>query len=254
MDTAEKSAAARAAFNATFADVATLRPEEESETSSEDESDRLAHKPIGPPSSAKCTAAGAGVAGGEAGSMTSFTVVMKDEDGRRIMKGGAHVAVRVVPGLGVVGGEQLAAVKDGEDGTYTATYTVHSRGNYTLHVTCNGDPIMGSPFPVFFSAGTAAANGGLTAGSGVVAASTAPLIATPPLLPSALSPFPNLMQRAVPGVTAGLIPNLTGMAGMVGMAGLPLTSPYAGMSGGVLPGSGENHGTDVRQDELNDVM
>ena len=39
------------------------------------------------------------------------------------------------------------------DGSYMVTYVVPKRGNYMLSVDCDGRPIMGSPFPVFFSAG-----------------------------------------------------------------------------------------------------
>lgn len=41
-------------------------------------------------------------------------------------------------------------MKDQGDGTYTVTYVVPKRGNYMVHVKCNGKPVMGSPFPFFF--------------------------------------------------------------------------------------------------------
>jgi len=79
-------------------------------------------------------------------------VVAKDADERKVSNGGAQIKVRVTPGLGVGGSEQEGMVKDMGDGTYTVTYVVPKRGNYMVSVECNGRPIMGSPFPVFFSA------------------------------------------------------------------------------------------------------
>lgn len=118
-----------------------------------EEVDRLAKKPIGPVDPGKCTTAGTGVGGGAAGAAASFVVVTKDSDGRRIPHGGAYIRVRVMPGAGVGGVEQDAVVKDHADGTYTATYAVAKRGDYMVRVECNGHPISGSPFPVFFSGG-----------------------------------------------------------------------------------------------------
>lgn len=156
---AEKAAAAKAAFEATFKDVANKAREKQpgsgSDSDSEDDwEEDLSNKPIGPVDPAKCTAAGAGIAGGTAGAASSFMVVTKDSDGRKVSNGGAQISVKVAPGVGVGGTEQEGIVKDMNDGTYTVTYVVPKRGNYMLSIECNGKPIMGSPFPVFFSAGT----------------------------------------------------------------------------------------------------
>lgn len=161
----EKSAAAWEAFNSTFKDVnvgatetlAEQGDDNEDSDSEEDEAQILANKPIGPVDPGKCTAAGTGVAGGAAGAAASFVVVMKDGYGRRIPYGGAQIKVKVTPAAGASGGEveQEAVVKDHDDGTYTATYAVAKRGNYVVSVECNGMPILNSPFPVFFSGGTA---------------------------------------------------------------------------------------------------
>lgn len=153
---AEKAAAAKAAFEATFKDLEKNREKavvEESDSESEEEAEDLANKPIGPVDPAKCTAAGAGIAGGTACAPSTFMVVTKDADGRKVLSGGAQIKVKVSPGVGVGGSEQEGMVKDMGDGTYTVTYIVPKRGNYMVNIECNGKPIMGSPFPVFFSQG-----------------------------------------------------------------------------------------------------
>lgn len=157
---AEKDAAAKAAFEATFKNVeasaaaaAAAAASDSDEDDEEYEQKRLAEKPIGPVDPTKCTAAGTGIAGGTACAPSTFTVVTKDSDGRKIPHGGAQVKVRVSPGVGVGGSDLEGIVKDMSDGTYTVSYIVQKRGNYMVNVECNGKPIMGSPFPVFFSTG-----------------------------------------------------------------------------------------------------
>lgn len=150
---AEKTAAAKAAFDATFKNVVKGAAAASSDSDADEEAEDLAQKPIGPPDPAKCTAAGTGIAGGTACAPSSFVVVTKDSDGRKVVNGGAEVRVRVSPGVGVGGGDLDGIVKDMGDGSYTVTYVVPKRGNYMVNVECNGKAIMGSPFPVFFSSG-----------------------------------------------------------------------------------------------------
>ncbi|XP_031248951.1 uncharacterized protein LOC116106767 isoform X1 [Pistacia vera] len=228
---AEKAAAAKAAFEATFKDVANKAREKQpgsgSDSDSEDDwEEDLSNKPIGPVDPAKCTAAGAGIAGGTAGAASSFMVVTKDSDGRKVANGGAQISVKVAPGVGVGGSEQEGIVKDMNDGTYTVTYVVPKRGNYMLSIECNGKPIMGSPFPVFFSAGTS--TGGLL---GMAPASN----------------FPNLVNQTMPnmpnysGSVSGAFPGLLGM----------IPGVVSGASGGaILPGMGASLG-EVCRDYLN---
>ncbi|XP_057958197.1 uncharacterized protein LOC131151043 [Malania oleifera] len=223
---AEKAAAAKAAFEATFKDVDKNREKEAGSTSSDsegEEAEDLEKKPIGPVEPAKCTAAGAGIAGGAACAPSSFVVVTRDVDGRKVPNGGAQIKVNVSPGVGVGGSEQEGIVKDQGDGTYTVTYVVPKRGNYMVNVECNGKPIMGSPFPVFFSAGTT--SGGLL---GLAPTST----------------FPNLVNQTMPnmpnysGSVSGAFPGLLGM--------IPGIVP--GASGGaVLPGIGASLGEVCRE-------
>ncbi|KAM1689896.1 hypothetical protein TB2_031153 [Malus domestica] len=217
---AEKAAAAKAAFEATFKDVDKNREKEvvAGSDSESEEAEDLANKPIGPVDPAKCTAAGAGIAGGTACAPSSFMVVTKDSDGRKVPNGGVQIKVKVVPGVGVGGSEQEGMVKDMGDGTYTVTYVVPKRGNYMVSVECSGKPIMGSPFPVFFSAGSSA--GGL-------------LGLAPP------STFPNLVNQTMPNMpnysasVSGAFPGLLGM--------IPGIVP--GASGGaILPGIGASLG------------
>ncbi|XP_050239026.1 uncharacterized protein LOC126688397 [Quercus robur] len=228
---AEKAAAAKAAFEATFKDVdknhekkpALSADDSESDEEGEDDEEDLANKPIGPVDPSKCTAAGAGIAGGTACASSSFMVVTKDADGRKVANGGAQIKVKVSPGVGVGGSEQEGIVKDMGDGTYTVTYVVPKRGNYMVTIECNGKPIMGSPFPVFFSAGTS--SGGLL---GLAPAST----------------FPNLVNQTMPnmpnysGSVSGAFPGLLGM--------IPGIVP--GASGGaILPGIGASLGEVCRE-------
>ncbi|CAK8578473.1 unnamed protein product [Lathyrus sativus] len=225
---AEKDAAAKAAFEATFKGLEKGR-EKRTTANSDSDSDEyedLAHKPIGPVDPSKCTAAGTGIAGGTACAASSFGVVTKDSDERKVSTGGAQIKVKVTPGLGVGGSDQEGIVKDMGDGTYTVTYVVPKRGNYMVNVECNGKPIMGSPFPVFFSAGNS--NGGL-------------LGLAPP------SSFPNLVNQTMPnmpnysGSVSGSFPGLLGM----------IPGIVAGASGGaILPGIGASLG-EVCRDYLN---
>lgn len=172
--------------------------------SDSDDETKLSRKPIGPVCPTKCSATGNGVAGGAAGSAVSLVLVAKDEDGRRLPSGGAKVVVKVSPGPGVDAAEQLATVRDNGEGTYTATYTVSARGNYTVTVTCNNEPILGSPFPVFFGAG-----------------STVPATVSLP---------------AVTATNSTSMGNISTSAGLVGNMGILGPSPFAGIPGGILTG------------------
>lgn len=218
-DEEQKAAAARAAFDATFKYVdRSPRKETASSDSEADETDRLANKPIGPVDPSKCTAAGSGVGGGAAGAAESFVVVTKDFEGRRIPHGGDQIRAIIAPGLGVGGVEQEAMVKDNGDGTYTVSYAVAKRGNYMVRVECNGKPILGSPFPVFFSAGSLPMNGSV--------------------------PYPNGVNQGAQNYS-GTMPGL--FSGMLGM--IPGIRPGAS-AGVVLPGLGASLG-EVCQDYLN---
>ncbi|KVI00425.1 Filamin/ABP280 repeat-containing protein [Cynara cardunculus var. scolymus] len=220
---AEKDAAAKAAFEATFKDVEKNREPAALSDSDGDEEEDLTNKPIGPVDPSKCTAAGTGVAGGTACAPSSFVVVTKDSDGRKVPNGGALVKVKVSPGVGVGGSEQEGIVKDMGDGTYTVTYVVPKRGNYMLDVECDGKPIMGSPFPVFFSAGTT--TGGLLG--------FAPQVNFPNLVNQTMPNMPNYS-----GSVSGAFPGLLGM--------IPGIVPSA--SGGVvLPGIGASLGEVCRE-------
>lgn len=230
---AEKAAAAKAAFEATFKDLNNKGVEKQaaiaaaavSDSEEEDSDEDLSNKPIGPVDPAKCTAAGAGIAGGTAGAASSFMVVTKDLDGRKVPHGGAQIKVKIAPGVGVGGSDQEGIVKDMNDGTYTVTYVVPKRGNYMLSIECNGKPIMGSPFPVFFSAGSSTGGGGLL---GMAPSST----------------YPNLVNQTMPNMpnysasVSGAFPGLLGM----------IPGVVSGASGGaILPGMGASLGEVCRE-------
>ncbi|KAJ7292345.1 hypothetical protein O6H91_05G023500 [Diphasiastrum complanatum] len=226
----EKAAAARAAFEATFNDVDQTQSKEEPSSDSEaEEAEKLANKPVGPVDASKCTAAGTGVGGGAAGAAASFVVITKDADCRRVSHGGASMRVKVAPGPGVGGVEQEAVVKDHGDGTYTATYAVAKRGDYMVSVECNGQPISGSPFPVFFSGGSAPLGGSLLPSSGTSSSTSSFMNG----MNQGVSPFPNMMTGIFPGMLAlipGILPGATG--------------------GAILPGLGASFG-EVCRDYLN---
>ncbi|KAJ0235765.1 RNA recognition motif [Hirschfeldia incana] len=229
-DDGEKDAAAKAAFDATFKGSDQQTPliepppsstvpesSSESESDSDDESDYLSRKPIGPVDPSKSTASGAGIGGGTACAPSTFIVVTKDSDGRKVPNGGALVRVKVSPGVGVGGTDQEGVVKDAGDGSYHVTYVVPKRGNYMVSIECNGVAIMGSPFPVFFSQGSSSTG----------------------LMGSAPASYSNLVNQTMPNM-----PNYTGSVsgafpGMLGMVpGISL-----GPSGGViLPGVGASLG------------
>ncbi|KAJ6866442.1 serine/arginine repetitive matrix protein 2-like [Populus alba x Populus x berolinensis] len=92
---AEKTAAAKAAFDATFK-VLSDKAEKPADSDSEEEDaeEDLANKPVGPVDPNKCTAAGGGIAGGTACAPATFMVVTKDADGRKVPNGGAVIKVR----------------------------------------------------------------------------------------------------------------------------------------------------------------
>uniref|UniRef100_A0A1J3HB06 RRM domain-containing protein n=1 Tax=Noccaea caerulescens TaxID=107243 RepID=A0A1J3HB06_NOCCA len=236
-DEGEKDAAAKAAFEATFkgvdhtttpliesapSTVPESAPESDSDSDDDDESDYLSRKPIGPVDPSKSTASGAGIGGGTACVPSTFVVVTKDSDGRKVPNGGALIRVKVSPGVGVGGTDQEGVVKDVGDGSYAVTYVVPKRGNYMVTIECNGNAIMGSPFPVFFSQGSSSTG----------------------LMGSAPASYSNLINQTMPNM-----PNYTGSVsgafpGLLGM--VPGIAP--GPSGGaILPGVGASLGEVCRE-------
>ncbi|KAH6770136.1 RNA recognition motif protein [Perilla frutescens var. hirtella] len=227
---AEKTAAAKAAFEATFNNKSLPQlpqsPCAASPSSSDSDDDEESSEKdctVGPVDPTRCTAQGAGIAGGTACVGATFTVVTKDAEGRKVARGGAQVRVRVLPGVGVGGNEQDGIVKDIGDGSYSVTYVVPKRGNYMVDVECNGKPIMGSPFPVFFSSGTP--TGGLLG--------MAPAASYPNLVNQTMPNMPNYS-----GSVSGAFPGLLGM----------IPGVVSGASGGVvLPGMGASLGEICRE-------
>ncbi|PSC73143.1 RNA recognition motif-containing isoform 1 isoform A [Micractinium conductrix] len=129
------------------------------EVDSEDsDSEEEPEAPPGPPDAAHCKAQGPGFSGAAAGQPVKLTIMARDAAGKRVREGGAHILVMVEP-VGAApaadGGEAEAIeaeVEDHSNGTYTAIYSVPSKGNYQLHIEVNSEPMGGSPFPIFFSA------------------------------------------------------------------------------------------------------
>ncbi|KAJ3683268.1 hypothetical protein LUZ60_013495 [Juncus effusus] len=214
---AATAAAAKAAFEATF--NATANPEsalllkaDNSESESDGESRPSSPAAIGPVDPRNCIVAGPGVAGGASGSPVSFTLTLKDSNGNKIPQGGAVVKAKISPGPGVGGPDIEAMVKDSNDGTYTITYLVPKRGNYNVHLSVSDSPITGSPFPVFFSTGSA---------------TPAPTTATP-----------TALQVPMYGMINQTMPNMPNY-----MVGTGLGMMATGNSGGViLQGAGASLG------------
>ena len=76
-----------------------------------------------------------GTAGGAAESPAHFYITAKDSRGTRIKDGGAYVVVTArAVGPGTTSPPVHGSVKDNKDGSYTATYTVPSRGNYEVSI------------------------------------------------------------------------------------------------------------------------
>ncbi|KAK1611934.1 hypothetical protein QYE76_035607 [Lolium multiflorum] len=253
---ADTTAAAKAAFDATFralsasahadqppqdlepsssspahpASFPALRAASANSDSDSDDDDRP-RAPPGPVDPAKSSAAGPGIAGGSAAAPATFTVVGKDRDGRRVTSGGASVRVRVRPADNSDNSDLEGAVRDNADGSYVVTYVVPRRGNYMVHVDLDGAPIMGSPFPVFFSAASTAA------------ASPYPTATT--AFPTTSSAYPNMVNQTMPNMpnyagslTSGPFPSMIGL--------FPGSS--TGSSGGVtLPGVGASLGEICRE-------
>uniref|UniRef100_J3KVK4 RRM domain-containing protein n=2 Tax=Oryza brachyantha TaxID=4533 RepID=J3KVK4_ORYBR len=100
-----------------------------------------------------------------------------------------------------------------------------------VHVDLDGSPVMGSPFPVFFSASNTAANVTTT---------------FPTTLPAVSSAYPNMVNQTMPNMPnyAG---SLSASAAFPGLIGL-IPGASTGASGGVvLPGVGASLGEICRE-------
>jgi hypothetical protein len=236
---AETAAAAKAAFEATFKALAAAPGDDDKDADpappspaepASPESDDDAPAPPGPVDPSKCSAAGPGIGGGSAGTPSTFTVVAKDRHSRRLTAGGALVRVRVSPAAAVGGDDLEGAVKDNGDGSYTVTYVVPKRGNYMVHVDLDGAPVMGSPFPVFFSGST-----------------VTPSAAFPTALPAVSSAYPNMVNQTMPNM-----PNYTGApsSAFPSLLGAMPGSSAGSSSGVMLPGVGASLG-EICRDYMN---
>ena len=70
----------------------------------------------------------------------SFQIQTRDSNDKKLATGGDYVTVQVTPSkLAATHGakESQAIVKDNEDGTYTATYSVEYRGDYEVTLVLN---------------------------------------------------------------------------------------------------------------------
>ena len=113
----------------------------------------MSEQPV--PFAMKCNATGPGIGGGAAGVEAQFTITCADEDGARIITGGAKIQISVLRvGLHASTSGDCpipTRIVDNNDGSYTCGYTVDGRGDYSVSAELDGSPIAGSPYPVFFS-------------------------------------------------------------------------------------------------------
>ena len=74
---------------------------------------------------------------------TDFTVVTKDDDGHRCLRGGSQIFVYMA------GFEESTLARDNHDGSYTASFTSpHQLGEVELSVFVDGQQIKGCPYTV----------------------------------------------------------------------------------------------------------
>ena len=77
----------------------------------------------------------------------SFHIQARDSRDKKLTEGGDYVVVRVIPGstaLAAGAKESEAIVKDNEDGSYTATYSVEARGDYQVAFTATAETLEGT--------------------------------------------------------------------------------------------------------------
>lgn len=103
---------------------------------SDSDSDAEPEAPLGPLDPARCRVHGPGFSGGAAGQPVKLTLTARDANGKRIREGGAMVLVMVEPPRAPGAEEEPDAIEaevtDHGDGTYTAVYTVPTKGNYQV--------------------------------------------------------------------------------------------------------------------------
>ncbi len=182
--------------------------------------------------------------GGHSGAPVKLFVHVKDSRGKRLKEGGEDVVVRVST-LGA--GHLPVDVADNEDGTYTATYTPPSKGNYQVTVEVNGIPIAGSPFPVFFSAPLdPAALAAEQAAEAAAASAAAQAQQDGAAAAAAAQPAPGdaaAGAAALGGAGGSSIVSLAAQAGMSALAGMSadehLRTLYLGNISRAVPNAGE---------------
>lgn len=106
------------------------------------ESDGEPEKPPGPVDASRCRAHGPAFSGAAACQPVKMTITARDSSGKRIREGGAHILVMVEPTAALGAAEEpepiQAEVSDHGDGTYTATYSVPTKGNYQVSLSTPG--------------------------------------------------------------------------------------------------------------------
>ncbi|KAL1524548.1 hypothetical protein AB1Y20_019440 [Prymnesium parvum] len=111
---------------------------------------------------ANSSAIGEGLWAAELRTEATFTIRVRDEEGRPVRSGGDRVRCffrgRSAPELQLV---------DLGDGSYEGRYAANVSGNYELHIMLDGKAINGSPFHVTVRAGTACVSKCVALGEGL---------------------------------------------------------------------------------------
>jgi len=110
------------------------------------EAGRLVHAAYGP----NCTAAGDGLSLVMVRPLCAGTFVINTftRSGQPQLVGGGNVVVRLCARSSTDDVAVDKSITDKNDGTYHVIYRAPAAGDYTLHITVNGDAIQGSPFMV----------------------------------------------------------------------------------------------------------
>ena len=113
-------------------------PNDRYDSSSDEESDSREYPP-GPVNAESSTVGGPGFAGGSAGAPVTFRVQSRDARGTQLKEGSCYVTATVTPGSTAQAGGAFAIaveIRDNNDGTYSGTYAVPSRGDYQVITKC----------------------------------------------------------------------------------------------------------------------
>jgi arginine/serine-rich splicing factor 12 len=113
-----------------------VAPQKEQRDSDDSDAEGEPDQPPGPLDASRCGVHGPGFSGAAAGQTVKLTITARDSAGKRIREGGAHILVMVEPPSAPGAEEEPDAIQadvvDHGNGTYTASYSVPTKGNYQV--------------------------------------------------------------------------------------------------------------------------